>query len=140
MHKRFIKSLPKPDPSLSSTDGAKPAVSGRPVASSAVSSSSRHRLLDKSASLAKKPPAQRQGKLKGVNRGASGDADAEDDELRGRGRSSAREVDQEEGEFDYDEEFADDEEGIAVVDDLADEQEAKELEVRTSSSSPPTSF
>lgn len=33
-------------------------------------------------------------------------------------------------EFDYDEEFQDDEEGIAKIDDLADEQETKELEVR----------
>lgn len=33
-------------------------------------------------------------------------------------------------EFDYEEDFQDDEEGIAKIDDLADEEETKELEVR----------
>ncbi|GAA6047711.1 hypothetical protein JCM3770_001738 [Rhodotorula araucariae] len=45
----------------------------------------------------------------------------------GRGRRGA---DQGDDEFDYEEDFQDDEEGIAKIDDLADEQETKELEER----------
>lgn len=37
--------------------------------------------------------------------------------------------DQDDDEFDYEEDFQDDEEGIAKIDDLADEEETKELEV-----------
>lgn len=38
--------------------------------------------------------------------------------------------DQDDDEFDYEEDFQDDEEGIAKIDDLADEEETRELEVR----------
>ncbi|GAA5901873.1 uncharacterized protein JCM6883_000423 [Sporobolomyces salmoneus] len=38
--------------------------------------------------------------------------------------------DQDDDEFDYEEDFQDDEEGIAKIDDLADEEETKELEER----------
>lgn len=38
---------------------------------------------------------------------------------------------QDDDEFDYEEDFQDDEEGVAKIDDLADEEEAKELEVGT---------
>jgi transcription initiation factor TFIIF subunit alpha len=48
-----------------------------------------------------------------------------------RGRKVKREggMDQDDDEFDYEEDFQDDEEGIAKIDDMADEQEVKELEV-----------
>lgn len=64
-----------------------------------------------------------------MNSGRSGDND--DDELRGRSKGKGRENGQEmeDDEFDYEEDFQDDEEGVATVDDLADEQETKELEV-----------
>ncbi|GAA6010935.1 hypothetical protein JCM11491_004608 [Sporobolomyces phaffii] len=45
---------------------------------------------------------------------------------RGRGGGG----DQDDDEFDYEEDFQDDEEGIAKIDDLADEDETKELEER----------
>lgn len=47
--------------------------------------------------------------------------------------------DQDDDEFDYEEDFQDDEEGIAKIDDLADEEETRELEVRRSSQ-PDTAF
>lgn len=55
----------------------------------------------------------------------------EDDEMGGRSKSKSRDKDQEmeDDEFDYEEDFQDDEEGVATIDDLADEQETKDLEV-----------
>jgi len=47
---------------------------------------------------------------------------------RAKGRGGG---DQDDDEFDYEEDFQDDEEGIAKIDDLADEDETKELEVCT---------
>lgn len=54
-----------------------------------------------------------------------------------RGRRGPRKragQDQDDDEFDYEEDFQDDEEGIAKIDDLADEDETRELEVRHASS------
>lgn len=48
----------------------------------------------------------------------------------GGGGGGGRAQDQDADEFDYEEDFQDDEEGIAQIDDLADEDERKELEVR----------
>jgi transcription initiation factor TFIIF subunit alpha len=48
----------------------------------------------------------------------------------GAGKKKRGGQDQDDDEFDYEEDFQDDEEGIAKIDDLADEAEAKELEVR----------
>jgi transcription initiation factor TFIIF subunit alpha len=54
-----------------------------------------------------------------------------DDELRGRSSRRTEETeDQGDDEFDYEEDFQDDEEGIAKIDDLADEEETKALEDR----------
>ncbi|GAA5884993.1 hypothetical protein JCM6882_007185 [Rhodosporidiobolus microsporus] len=46
------------------------------------------------------------------------------------GKGNAAGQHQDDDEFDYEEDFQDDEEGIAKIDDLADEEEAKELEER----------
>ncbi|BGP19045.1 transcription factor IIF subunit tfg1 [Rhodosporidiobolus nylandii] len=48
----------------------------------------------------------------------------------GGGKKKRGGQDQDDDEFDYEEDFQDDEEGIAKIDDLADEEEAKELEER----------
>lgn len=130
MHKRNNpsgSSTPKPDAAPSS----KPS-SSRPSASASASDTNSHirsRLLDKSlASSRPSPSVNRNSKFKSViSTTTSGEGD--DDEL---GRRVKKEGGGEQGddEFDYDEEFQDDEEGIARIDDLADEQETKELEVR----------
>ncbi|GAA5867692.1 hypothetical protein JCM3774_003378 [Rhodotorula dairenensis] len=53
------------------------------------------------------------------------------DSLRGRkGPRRRGGQDQDDDEFDYEEDFQDDEEGIAKIDDLADEEETRELEER----------
>ncbi|GAA5828952.1 hypothetical protein JCM11251_004077 [Rhodosporidiobolus azoricus] len=77
-----------------------------------------------------------------ANAAAGTRADPDDsagDDSRGRskiktvvsaGKRNAAGQHQDEDEFDYEEDFADDEEGIAKIDDLADEEEAKELEER----------
>jgi len=91
----------------------------------------RERLLansDKVARLAAAPETARRAgnRMRLVNKGAGGGNG--DDELRGRrGRGGGDE--QGDDEFDYEEDFQDDEEGIATIDDLADEAETKELEV-----------
>lgn len=83
-----------------------------------------------------------------IARSAAGIKVDEDDDVRGRpkiksvistndgngtrsgGRAKGRGGgDQDDDEFDYEEDFQDDEEGIAKIDDLADEDETKELEV-----------
>lgn len=89
----------------------------------------RSRLLDKSVlSLPARDAAK--PKFRSVIKGSSNGTG--DDELRGRKSSSAggRGQEQEDDEFDYEEDFQDDEEGIARIDDLADEVETKEIEVR----------
>lgn len=48
----------------------------------------------------------------------------------GKGGKRAGDAEQDDDEFDYNEEFQDDEEGIAKIDDMADEEETKVLEVR----------
>lgn len=91
----------------------------------------RSRLLANSEKVARDaaaPEAARRAgnRMKLVNKGAGGGNG--DDELRGRrGRGAGDE--QGDDEFDYEEDFQDDEEGIATIDDLADEAETKELEV-----------
>ncbi|KAK4056226.1 transcription factor IIF subunit tfg1 [Microbotryomycetes sp. JL221] len=49
---------------------------------------------------------------------------------RGRKGRSGQDQEQEDDEFDFEEDFQDDEEGVAKIDDLADEEETKELEER----------
>ncbi|CEQ39045.1 SPOSA6832_00531 [Sporobolomyces salmonicolor] len=49
---------------------------------------------------------------------------------KGGKRRNRQEQEQGDDEFDYEEDFQDDEEGIAKIDDLADEEETKELEER----------
>ncbi|GAA5963755.1 hypothetical protein JCM3765_006840 [Sporobolomyces pararoseus] len=83
-----------------------------------------------------------------IARSAAGIKIDEDDDVRGKpkiktvistndggtrsgGRAKGRGGgDQDDDEFDYEEDFQDDEEGIAKIDDLADEDETKELEER----------
>ncbi|KAK4701220.1 small nuclear ribonucleoprotein D1, partial [Phenoliferia sp. Uapishka_3] len=65
-------------------------------------------------------------RLRTVDKGTSGGND--DDELSGRKMGGNE--DQGDDEFDYEEDFQDDEEGIAKIDDMADEEETKELEER----------
>ena len=95
----------------------------------------RSRLLANSEKVARDAAAPETARKAGtrmklVNKGSGGGNG--DDELRGRrGRGGGDE--QGDDEFDYEEDFQDDEEGIATIDDLADEAETKELEV----SSPP---
>ncbi|SCZ92505.1 BZ3500_MvSof-1268-A1-R1_Chr5-2g07923 [Microbotryum saponariae] len=102
---------------------------------SAGPSTIRSRLLDKSelsgrrAGSEARSAAAGRPKLRSVDTG--GRAENDDDELYGRKRGDeGRGQDQDDDEFDYDEEFQDDEEGVAKIDDLADEQETKELEER----------
>lgn len=56
--------------------------------------------------------------------------DAEDDEQGAQRRRARPSQEQSDDEFEFEEEFADDEEGIAKIDDMADEEETKELEER----------
>lgn len=104
----------------SSSKGKRPAV---PVAASNI----RSRLLDKSTSSARASVIHVPGKLRSVISGTAGDYG--DDEMRGRKVKREGGMDQDDDEFDYEEDFQDDEEGIAKIDDMADEQEVKELEV-----------
>jgi transcription initiation factor TFIIF subunit alpha len=102
-------------------------------ASNSSNSAIRSRLLDKTLSIDRKAAAAERttGRPKMrtvVTASRQGD---DDDELRGRSKGKSRDKDQEmeDDEFEYEEDFQDDEEGVATIDDLADEQETKELEV-----------
>ncbi|SCV72546.1 BQ2448_4083 [Microbotryum intermedium] len=102
---------------------------------SAGPSTIRSRLLDRSelsgrrAGSEYRSAAAGRPKLKSVDTGSRVEND--DDELYRRKRGDeGRGQEQDDDEFDYDEEFQDDEEGVAKIDDLADEQETKELDER----------
>lgn len=90
----------------------------------------RSRLLDKSVlSSARAAPVKGPGRpMISVIKGSAGENG--DDQMSGKkGKTGGREMEQDDDEFDYEEDFQDDEEGIAKIDDLADEEETKELEV-----------
>lgn len=80
----------------------------------------RSRLLDNSVKASRTPDVAGAPKMKSV--------------IGGGGRRSGDGQEQDFDEFDYEEDFQDDEEGIAKIDDLADEEETKELEVRSDTS------
>lgn len=118
-------STPVPAPAPSSKGKAKAAPAPPP-------SNIRSRLLDKSVlSSARDARVKGPGRpMISVIKGSAGENG--DDEMSGKkGKSSGREMEQDDDEFDYEEDFQDDEEGIAKIDDLADEEETKELEVRS---------
>lgn len=102
--------------------------SRRPSKPVAPAKNIRSRILDKSVlSLPARDAAK--PKFRSVIKGSSNGTG--DDELRGRkSGAGGRGQEQEDDEFDYEEDFQDDEEGIAKIDDLADEEETKEIEVR----------
>lgn len=91
----------------------------------------RNRLLANSDRTVKQAAADRRRagpQMRSVIKG-SGGGDG-DDEMRGRKGRGGGGDEQGDDEFDYEEDFQDDEEGTAMIDDLADEEETKELEVR----------
>lgn len=105
---------------------ARPANSRQAAAAAPTGANIRSRLLDKSVLSGRRVSnaGGGAGKLRTVNRSSGGN----DDELSGRrGKGGGEQGDD---EFDYEEDFQDDEEGIAKIDDMADEEETKELEVR----------
>ncbi|GAA6035047.1 hypothetical protein JCM8097_002160 [Rhodosporidiobolus ruineniae] len=119
MHRRAAP----PSTSGSSTPQASGSNSNSGVSASAL----RSRMLNNSAvgtrvDASDGPPTANGGKrIKTVvSAGGSG----------GKKRRGGAGADQEHDEFDYEEDFQDDEEGIAKIDDLADEEETKELEER----------
>ncbi|GAA5910996.1 hypothetical protein JCM8208_003952 [Rhodotorula glutinis] len=100
---------------------------GAAASSSAPSASSlRSRMLANSAQGSRLDAADRAGGRPQVRAVISSGPRAGAGGSRGRGRAA----DQGDDEFDYEEDFQDDEEGIAKIDDLADEDETKELEER----------
>lgn len=120
-------------PVPSSSKPAKPlskAAKAAAAAAPAPPANIRSRLLDKSVLSGRRTSTGAGGarkKLRSVIKGTSGGND--DDELSGR-RGKEEGGEQGDDEFEYDEDFQDDEEGVAKVNDMADEDETKELEVR----------
>lgn len=129
MHRR---TAPLASTSTDSTTPTLPTGKGKLKISSktapAPPSNIRSRILDKSVLSLPKLDAGKP-KFRSVIKGSSGGNG--DDELRGRKSrgDGGRGQEQEDDEFDYEEDFQDDEEGIAKIDDLADEQETREVEV-----------
>jgi len=114
----------------SSSSGASTPRGAAASSSGPSASSLRSRMLANSAHGSRLDAADNAGGRPQVRTVISSGAGAGAGGSRGRGRAA----DQGDDEFDYEEDFQDDEEGIAKIDDLADEEETKELEVRPSSS------
>ncbi|GAA5871135.1 hypothetical protein JCM16303_001702 [Sporobolomyces ruberrimus] len=142
MHKRIA---PPPSTASTSTDSTPGPSNSAPSAPAPTASSRKGKAAKPSSS------ARGGGSLRDrmIARSAAGIKVDEDDDVRGRpkiksvistndgngtrsgGRAKGRGGgDQDDDEFDYEEDFQDDEEGIAKIDDLADEDETKELEER----------
>jgi transcription initiation factor TFIIF subunit alpha len=119
-------------PVASTSSSSKPRVK-KEAAPAPAAATIRSRLLDKSVLSARRASApDRAGRPKFKSVDVGGRGEDEDDELSGRKTKGdgGRGQEQEHDEFDYEEDFQDDEEGIATIDDLADEEETKKLEVR----------
>ncbi|KAK4046410.1 transcription factor IIF subunit tfg1 [Microbotryomycetes sp. JL201] len=111
MHKRTGIATP-------SAGNAKPSKSAQPAPDV------RSRLLNRTESVQRQAKAsERANQPKMTTVVKSGAAGAK----TGKG---GRDQEQEDDEFDYEEDFQDDEEGVAKIDDLADEEDTKELEER----------
>ncbi|KAG0665390.1 hypothetical protein C6P46_006837 [Rhodotorula mucilaginosa] len=114
------------------------ASGGGPATASAL----RSRMLERSTVGTKPDPDDGGGDLDDFDRprirtvisstsGGGGGAAGGSGGVGGRGGPKRRGgQDQDDDEFDYEEDFQDDEEGIAKIDDLADEEETRELEER----------
>ncbi|KAM0746973.1 hypothetical protein T439DRAFT_383608 [Meredithblackwellia eburnea MCA 4105] len=106
---------------------------GKQTASNDSAASVRSRMLDKSALSGRRNVGEAGGgggalkKLRSVFKDSTGGYG--DDEL-GRRRRKSGGGEQGDDEFEFEEDFQDDEEGVAKIDDMADEQETKELEER----------
>ncbi|GAA5990655.1 hypothetical protein JCM10908_003173 [Rhodotorula pacifica] len=105
--------------------------------STASASALRSRMLERSTVGTKPDPDDGdvddlgRPRIRTVISATSGGAGGGNDNLRGgRGPRKRGGQDQDDDEFDYEEDFQDDEEGIAKIDDLADEEETRELEER----------
>ncbi|GJN88021.1 hypothetical protein Rhopal_000977-T1 [Rhodotorula paludigena] len=110
-------------PAVSSSGASTPRASGSSSGGGAPSASAiRSRMMANSAQGVRVDPDDAPGRGgPGAPRAAAGGG------ARGRARGGD---DRDDDEFDFEEDFQDDEEGIAKIDDLADEEEAKELEER----------
>lgn len=107
--------------------------------SAASANALRSRMLERSTVGTKADPdaddldAFGRPRIRTVISSTSGGQGGGDDHFRGRkGPKKRGGQDMDDDEFDYEEDFQDDEEGIAKIDDLADEEETRELEVRLS--------